>query len=190
MSSANFLMATALLQKAGTLCSIRNNSAMSTMVGGFDELGTLSSQVGSTTNMAQILPPQLSSSLNANTTTETTTTTITNHQSSDQLSIMLATWRKNNDGLTRDFLGLTAGDYNTNVSDEMDRNMLKFTGELQYQMTAAYDHNNSSSSSILLKPEQQQHDLVHHHHDHQEVDGFGFVAAEPPTAAASVSRWG
>lgn len=84
---------------------------------------------------------------------------------------MLATWRKNNDGLTRDFLGLTAGDYNNNGGggggfdgDEVVGNMLKFTGGLQYSMAADYDRDNSTSS-VLLKPQQQPH--VHHHHQHQ-----------------------
>lgn len=114
----------------------------------------------------------------------------------------LATWRKNDEGFTRDFLGLTAGDpYGNNNNaptsngggrsgggggfgeeedDDEVGEMLKFTGGLQYRMTAAYDRD--TSSSLIMKP---------HHHDHQ-VESFGFVAAaaESPATAGSETRWG
>ncbi|XP_048499919.1 protein indeterminate-domain 12 [Beta vulgaris subsp. vulgaris] len=190
MSTSPFFSATALLQKATTL------GPVSAMLNGFDELGALSRH-----EMAAVFTPQPSSSTNTNTNTNTTTTTTTTTSNSDHhdhYSAMLATWRKNNDGLTRDFLGLTAGDYNHNGhhvhvdDDEVVGNMLKFTGGLQYGMTAPYDRDNSSSSSSMLMKPHQQHPLVHHHHHQQQIDGFGFVGAEHSTtaAAASGSRWG
>ncbi|KNA19840.1 hypothetical protein SOVF_057880, partial [Spinacia oleracea] len=218
MSSSHFLSATALLQKATTIGAVGNNATMSALMNGYDELGALPSHhLGSATttttnDMSTVLPPpQPSSSTNTNSTNNTTTT-----PSDDHFSAMLATWRKNNDGMTRDFLGLTNVDYNTNVGgggggggggfdgdDEVVGNMLKFTSGLQYGMTGPYDRDNSSSSSMLKtqqqQQQQQQQSLVHHQqqqqHHHQQVDGgFGFAAAaEPPTtaaAAASGSRWG
>ncbi|KAL2934529.1 Protein indeterminate-domain 12 [Bienertia sinuspersici] len=189
---AHFLSATALLQKATTVDAVGLNSTMpSMMMSGFDELGAFSRHVGSNTAADM-----------ANTMTSTTVSTNVDHQQQhsnnnshhhDHYSAMLATWRKNNDGMTRDFLGLTAGDYNADGGggNEVVGDVLKFTGGLQYAMTAAYDRD--SSSTVLFKPHQQQL-LVHqqhHHHHHQVLENFGF-AAEPPATAAATSgpRWG
>ncbi|XP_021770291.1 protein indeterminate-domain 12-like [Chenopodium quinoa] len=202
MSSAHFLSATALLQKATTVGAVGNNT-MSAMMNGFDELGAMSRHMGppTTDEMSSVLPPHSSSSTNTNSTNAATTTPTDHPNNADHFTAMLNTWRKNNDGMTRDFLGLTAGDYNTNAGggggfngDEVVGNMLKFTGGLQYGMTAPYDRDNSSSS-VLLKHDQQPLDIHQQHHHHQQVDGFGFVSgAEPPTTAAAAaapgSRWG
>ncbi|XP_057517562.1 protein indeterminate-domain 7-like [Amaranthus tricolor] len=190
-SSHPFLSATALLQKASSVGSQSHHHPLSTiLMNGFDhhELATFSPQVGvgptptATTEMAagftQMGPTP--STINSKSTTSTTINN-NNNNNNDHLSAMLSAWRKSNDGLTRDFLGLTAGDYNTNASDEMVGNMLKFTGGLQYQMTGGYDRDNSASASVLLKNQQQ----------HQEVDhGFGFVAAAETPSASAGSRWG
>ncbi|KAL9227539.1 hypothetical protein vseg_003217 [Gypsophila vaccaria] len=84
--------------------------------------------------------------------------------------------------------------------DDMEKNMLKFTGGLQYNMTAlpSYDRDtsspSSSSSSMLFKPPTYAH---HHHqqqHRHEEGSLGHFVTAElaaaAATATASDSRWG
>lgn len=165
---------------------------------GFDELGSASFRhnMGPATSSEVAMPPPpppQSSSSSMKTTQD--------HHYNTMLGLAsLATWRKNDD-FTRDFLGLTAGvhygngphgtstaaaggtfvdgDHHHDDHDEVGDHMLKFTGGLQYGVTAAYDRDNSS---LLFKPQP----LVHHHHHHQ-VDGFGFVAAEPP---ASQTRWG
>ncbi|KAK9684843.1 hypothetical protein RND81_10G236500 [Saponaria officinalis] len=215
--TAHFLSATALLQKATAVGATLQQSqhsqhAQVSLLNGFDELGATFCHVGQPPPQQQ--PQQQSPSSTTTTTTATATATAnTNYNPYNAMGMNLgnfATWRKNNNNedTTRDFLGLTAGDHHhhddddDDDGDDMEKNMLKFTSGLQYNMTTPYDHHHhhdnssspsSSSSTMLFKPHHQTFVNHHHHQNHQQHHEEGnlgnFVTTELPSTTSD-SRWG